>query len=43
MALLILSVMILPKDNHREENLLNLPEYLGIQRFVGATRGPLNF
>lgn len=34
MALLILSVMILPKDNHREENLFNLPEYLCVQCFV---------
>lgn len=34
MALLILSVMILPKDNHREENLFMLPQYLCVQCFV---------
>lgn len=33
MALLILSLMILPKDDQGEENLFNFPEYLCVQYF----------
>ena len=47
MALLILSVMILPKDNCRAENLLNLPECPCVHACpcvcVCETRGQLTF